>query len=194
MKNVLKRLESSPLVRKKIPNSAATMTQYLGYRLHNGENINAYLVHESLFYEEFVESLMELKGAQADIMKDLETIDETSESKSESAGGDSRPAYRRVPAEEPAAEQPQPAGDERPGQVPPSGQAQPSARGAGSQRARSLRSVQSQHGLNMADSFILNQFRGWRLLSGAALSSEECGDPFWHQRRISWTMTPFLQP
>ena len=73
VKNVLKRLEASPLVRKKIPNSAATMTQYFGYRRHNGENINAYLVRESLFYEEFVESLMELKGTQTDIMKDFET-------------------------------------------------------------------------------------------------------------------------
>ena len=33
--------------------------------------------------------------------------------------------------------------------------------------------MQSQRGLNLADSFILNQLRGWRLLSGAALSSEE---------------------
>ena len=82
------------------------MTQYFGYRRHNGENINAYLVRESLFYEEFVESLMELKGAQGDVMKDLETIDETSESESESAGGDSRPGYKRVPTEEPAADLP----------------------------------------------------------------------------------------
>jgi hypothetical protein len=62
---------------------------------------------------------------------------------------------------------------ERPGGAQPSGQVPPSPQGGGSRRARSLRNVQTQHGLNLAGSFILNQLRGWRLLSGAALSSEE---------------------
>ena len=70
---MLRKLEQSPLVRKKLPNTAAVMQQYFNYRRNPGESISSYLVRETLFYEEFIEALQDLHdgGAGAFLLDDL---------------------------------------------------------------------------------------------------------------------------
>ena len=150
VQNLLKKLEASPLVRKKLPNSAAVMNQYFNYRRHTGEAISAYLVRESLFYEEFVESLMELYTGSASVMDtfdQLTTVDESSDDEGHASrtGSErkSKGEYQQVPTEE--ADPPEPPGSPMP----------------------------SRRGKGFTDSFILTQLRGWRLLSGAALNPDE---------------------
>ena len=58
-RNLLSKLEQSPLVRKQLPNTAAVLQQYFNYRRQGHENINAYLARESLYY---LEALMALHG------------------------------------------------------------------------------------------------------------------------------------
>eukprot|EP00435_Cladocopium_sp_Y103_P022333 s44_g5.t1 len=62
---MLRKLEQSPLVRKKLPNTAAVMQQYFNYRRNPGESISSYLVRETLFYEEFIEALQDLQDGGA---------------------------------------------------------------------------------------------------------------------------------
>ena len=57
----LKKLSKSPLVRRKLPNTAAVMQQYFGFRREPAETIPHFLVRESLHFEEFVEALHLLK-------------------------------------------------------------------------------------------------------------------------------------
>ena len=61
---LLKKLAASPLVRKNLPNTQAIMNQYFTYRRLPGESIANYLVRESLYYEEFTESLGALHDEQ----------------------------------------------------------------------------------------------------------------------------------
>ena len=70
---MLRKLEQSPLVRKKLPNTAAVMQQYFNYRRNPGESISSYLVRETLFYEEFIEALQDLHdgGAGAFLLDDI---------------------------------------------------------------------------------------------------------------------------
>ena len=57
---LLQRLSQSPLVRKNLPNTQAILNQYFNYKRHQGESIANYLVRETLYFEEFTESLMAL--------------------------------------------------------------------------------------------------------------------------------------
>ncbi|CAJ1445095.1 unnamed protein product [Effrenium voratum] len=66
---LLQRLAASPLVRKNLPNTSAIMNQYFTYKRFQQESIANYLVRESLYYEEFVESLMALKDEQIMVKK-----------------------------------------------------------------------------------------------------------------------------
>ena len=61
---LLQRLAESPLVRKNLPNTSAVLNQYFNYKRYPQESIANYLVRESLYYEEFSESLMALKDEQ----------------------------------------------------------------------------------------------------------------------------------
>ncbi|CAK8992066.1 Novobiocin biosynthesis protein H [Durusdinium trenchii] len=141
VQNLLSKLEQSPLVRKQLPNTAAVLQQYFNYRRQGHENINAYLVRESLYYEEFLEALMALHGGHQD---HAGLLDPGSSSSSSESPSPSSPASKGG-----------------------SKGSRPDGSRPGSARAG------DPPGLSITDSFILTQLRGWRLLSGAALSSEE---------------------
>ena len=64
VQTLLKRLAASPLVRKNLPNTSAILNQYFQYKRYPQESIANFLVRESLYYEEFVESLMALMDEQ----------------------------------------------------------------------------------------------------------------------------------
>lgn len=61
----LQRLAKSPLVRRSLPNAAATMTQYFAFKRIPNESISSFLVRETLTYEEFSEALARLKEERA---------------------------------------------------------------------------------------------------------------------------------
>ncbi|CAL1146255.1 unnamed protein product, partial [Cladocopium goreaui] len=147
----------------------------------SAESIANFLVRESLYYEEFVESLLALKDEQqGGTMKDVFDFSESSSSSdedgkddddddkksrkskaSEGKTSDAKGSYKRVPTEEPSQHRGPRGGDSVPGDSP-----------HGS-RPFSRRAPPSLAGLGSFDSFILKQLRGWRLLSGACLSAEE---------------------
>ena len=58
VREVLRKLAASMLVRQTLPNAAATCQQYFSFRRDNGEAMNNFLVREVLGYPEFVEALL----------------------------------------------------------------------------------------------------------------------------------------
>ena len=58
VKTLLTQLAESPLVRKNLPNTSAVLNQYFNYKGFPNETIANYLVRESLYFEEFNESLL----------------------------------------------------------------------------------------------------------------------------------------
>ncbi|CAE7327870.1 unnamed protein product, partial [Symbiodinium necroappetens] len=59
-KLLLRRLASSPLVRRTLPNAAAICQQYFSFRRQPAESIGNFLVRETLVHEEFVEAIIRL--------------------------------------------------------------------------------------------------------------------------------------
>ena len=57
----LRKLSASPLVRRSLPNAAATMNEYFNFKRRPGESISSFLVREGLGFEEFQEALLQLK-------------------------------------------------------------------------------------------------------------------------------------
>ena len=57
----MRKLAGSPLVRRSLPNAAAIMAQYFGFKRHPGEQITTFLVRETLGFEEFQEALLRLR-------------------------------------------------------------------------------------------------------------------------------------
>ena len=57
----LRKLASSPLVRRSLPNAAAIMSQYFQFRRGWQESIASFLVRETLGFEEFVVALYLLR-------------------------------------------------------------------------------------------------------------------------------------
>ena len=57
---LLRKLASSPLVRRTLPNTAAILQQYLSFKRRPGESMANFLVRETLGYEEFAEALQRL--------------------------------------------------------------------------------------------------------------------------------------
>ena len=58
---MLRRLAASPLVRRSLPNAAATMSAYFMFQRRPGESIAQFLVRETLGFEDFQEALLQLK-------------------------------------------------------------------------------------------------------------------------------------
>ena len=56
-----------PLVRKTLPNTAAILQQYLGFKRQTGESMANFLVRETLGYEEFSEALIRLWEEQTGV-------------------------------------------------------------------------------------------------------------------------------
>ena len=59
---LLQRLSASPLVRRSLPTAAAIMSEYFGFKRRPQEHIGAFLVRETLGFEEFSEALLHLKA------------------------------------------------------------------------------------------------------------------------------------
>eukprot|EP00435_Cladocopium_sp_Y103_P045951 s2000_g13.t1 len=142
------------------------MNQYFQYKRFPNESIANYLVRESLYFEEFNESLIALKEEQeGGFSQDL--FDFSDSSSSEDAEDDTSTkkskGYKPVPTSEPSPTgKPAPSDGGKPSEGAPS--VGRSSRGARPPLAPTLSST---------DSFILKQLRGWRLLSGACLTAEE---------------------
>lgn len=175
VKILLSKLSQSPLVRKSVPNAASIMGQYFAFRRNPGEAISSFLIREALHYEEFRECLVRLSEEKQGISPEahgfgLPSLDEESSDtedlpeEQESGGKSSQKAsregaspgistrrglYERIPQRDPH-ERAQPPGLHQPDP----GDAM----------------------LSVADSFILGQLRGWRLLTSASLTSNEWRD------------------
>ena len=160
LKLFIGKLAASPLVRRKLPNTAAVMNQYFQFRRHQNESISNFLVRESLHYEEFVEALLLLKD-EKEGKQETFFIPEEDDTEDEEESDTHQQGYRRVPTTEEGG----------------SPSLSTKGKGKGSEAA-SQRSVGAASGAapvaaDSLDSFILEQLRGWRLLTAAALSPEE---------------------
>ena len=109
----LKKLSKSPLVRRKLPNTAAVMQQYFGFRREPAETIPHFLVRESLHFEEFVEALHLLKQEKDGTMDEAfipnleeEEDDDDDDGETQSPTPKKKSDYKPVPAEDPDDSQP----------------------------------------------------------------------------------------
>ncbi|CAE7252767.1 unnamed protein product [Symbiodinium sp. CCMP2592] len=193
----LQRLAASPLVRKNLPNAAAICNQYFAFQRRAGENISSFLVRESLVHEEFCEAIIRLHEDRLGISQESRDFgipaeepydwsdeawngpswwtddwDEDAPSGGERAGGADEET-----AAEPTADAPSPTA--APGSSPshaggdrsPTRPASVSAKEPGEEKA-----PQAIDELAIADSFIMEVLRGWRLLQAAGLTAEEKRD------------------
>ena len=60
-RGVLTYLQRLAKVRRSLPNAAATMTQYFGFKRMPNESISSFLVRETPSFEEFQEALSRLR-------------------------------------------------------------------------------------------------------------------------------------
>ena len=189
---LLRRLASSPLVRKTLPNTAAIMQQYLGFKRRPGEGMATFLVRETLGYEEFAEALMRLWEEHTGVDPLAGDFglprDEARDSWSQWYGYGDWHDYDYDPTS--TTPEPHPDQDLRHDQAEdgataerPEGQASPASAPSGPrnvQQAPSVASAEAQTGgvteMALADSFIMQVLRGWRLLQAASLSPEETRD------------------
>ena len=155
---LIAKLQASPLVRKQLPNTAAVMSQYFNYKRRPYEPIQDFLVREALFFEEFTEALLGLQGGQPDLSIFDLVHDDDDEDETDGSTTGRRDGYRRVPTADGDADGAIPTAKAKSAPTSPA--------------ARSQRSTRPPQ-LSATDSFILTQLRGYRLLAGAALTSEE---------------------
>ena len=181
VKVLLSKLQSSPLVRKSLPNAAAIMGQYFAFRRNRGENISGFLIREALHYEEFRECLIRLKedqlgrGPEANGFG-LPVVNEDDSEDTQDADARSSPAVARPRTTEAGAASP---ASERPTSERPTSERPDSVRYSRVPTEVSTVVVTpavDETVLSITDSFILEQLRGWRLLTSASLSSDEWRD------------------
>jgi len=190
-KELLRRLAASPLVRRSLPNAAAICQQYFAFKRYPNEPMHAFLVRESLGYQEFVGIQQQDKdfGLPDDPEPsgydyewwDREGWDDADwEPPPEPQEGDTEPRDGPGEAQERPERPPQPRGDSG---SPHGGSSHgrtpdgrpPSLRSFGVQPSRGG----IQDGINelsLADSFVLGVLRGFRLLQAAGLSPEDKRD------------------
>lgn len=162
VKVLLTKLSQSPLVRKSLPNAATIMGQYFAFKRGRNEPISTFLIREALHYEEFRECLVHLKEEKLGLGPDrngfgLPQMDDSSETEGVEAATDSTP-----------------------GATSPTREAR-ERRDATEGRSSEYHRIPQQEPeeetvLSMSDSFILEQLRGWRLLTSASLNPEEWRD------------------
>ena len=190
----LQRLAASPLVRQNLPNAAAICQQYFAFKRHDRESIGSFLVRETLVHEEFVEALIRLHEdklglSQEDRDYGLPTIpDDEGYEGSWGWGWGDTVWDSQEPPDEPAVDvDPLPAQPEEPPtepNVPPGATgSSPSHRAEVASQAGSLtrqgqppETPKAVDELSMADSFILEVLRGWRLMQASGLTAEERRD------------------
>ena len=189
-KELLQRLASSPLVRQSLPNAAAICQQYFSFQRRPNENIQGFLVRESLGYTEFVEALTRLHEDKLGIRqedKDFGLPEDESEAgeadgswdgswewhawDNDGASPQSHHSRFGLSAVEPL-------GDDYEQRDQP--EHSPFGRGAASPSRHSVGVQPSQTGgtnsLSFTDSFVLGVLRGFRLLQAAGLSPEDKRD------------------
>ena len=194
--NLLKKLAGSPLVRKTLPNTAAILQQYLGFRRQPGESMANFLVRETLGYEEFSEALIRLWEEQTGIdpaernfglppISEWDWWDDDYEygymGGMDVTTGDAE--HQHDPAATAAAAASPEQGAEPPVSAAPG--SSPSHR-VGAASEHSAPGPESDPGkpkipqdvseVSLADSFIMGVLRGWRLLKAASLTPEETRD------------------
>ena len=186
-KELLQRLASSPLVRQSLPNAAAICQQYFSFQRRPNENIQGFLVRESLGYTEFVEALMRLHEDKLGIKqeeKDFGLPNEDAEDDYEGNGcwewyswedDGASPQSRHSRFGLSAVEYP---GDDQEQRDQP--EHSPFGRRVGTPSRHSVGVQPSQaagaSGLSFTDSFVLGVLRGFRLLQAAGLSAEDKRD------------------
>lgn len=194
---MLRRFASSPLVRRSLPNAAATMSSYFMFQRRPGESIAQFLVRETLGFEEFQEALLQLKEEKdgispADRLFELPeiTTSETSDKGERYYNPWHRDQRWRDWEETPFEEQVEQTVDAPEGyaavpQTSDAGEEAAPHSPAGSpnrtrqtQRSPSRKTEQQRmiDGLGPMDSFILDVLRGWRLLVAASLTNDEWRD------------------
>ncbi|CAE7561074.1 unnamed protein product [Symbiodinium sp. CCMP2592] len=189
VKLFLQRLAGSPLVRQNLPNAAATCQQYFAFRRHEREPIGSFLVRETLVHEEFVEALIRLHEdklgvAQEDRDFGLPPVQEEHE-ESWRWWGDTM-WDELDPDDAPPEDEPQPEGSDparRDGPPAATTGSSPSHRAEAGSQAGERSPVESPperpkaiDELSMADSFILEVLRGWRLMQASGLTADERRD------------------
>ncbi|CAE7863759.1 unnamed protein product [Symbiodinium necroappetens] len=201
-KLLLRRLASSPLVRRTLPNAAAICQQYFSFRRQPAESIGNFLVRETLVHEEFVEAIIRLheeKLGVAQDMRDFGLPDDSEWEQSWWEGGSwggpadhgdddyqdaDLPGDRPVPDGDPPTSTGAGQQDHRDDSALPRGAtgSSPSHRPgdsgsqAGSKKGDSGDAKVPLDELSIADSFIMDVLRGWRLLQAAGLNADEKRD------------------
>ncbi|CAE7206830.1 unnamed protein product [Symbiodinium sp. CCMP2592] len=200
-KLLLRRLASSPLVRRTLPNAAAICQQYFSFRRQPAESIGNFLVRETLVHEEFVEAIIRLHEEKLGVAQDMRDFGLPDDSEWETSwweggswgGGDD---YGEDNADgDPPGDSPADDGrlsaDAGPGRADlqddsgqprgatgssPSHRAGDSGSQVGSKKGESPGVKAPLDELSVADSFIMDVLRGWRLLQAAGLNAEEKRD------------------
>ena len=200
---LLQKLAASPLVRRNLPNAAATCSQYFAFRRSHNETIGNFLVRETLVHEEFVEAILRLWEDRQGLSQEQrdfglpEDEDEWGdddwrswnwwsweEEERTEAGDPEHPSSPDAAPEGAEGEAPPP-GTPAPAGEPPRGATgsspsnkpdAPEAFAAAFEPPRSRHEAQTLDELTLADSFIMNVLREWRLLQAAGLSPDETRD------------------
>ena len=195
--NLLRKLNSSPLVRRTLPNTAAILQQYLSFRRRPHEGMATFLVRETLGYEEFAESLLRLweekNGvSQSEVNFGLPPIEDSSwdwwyENYDDDEPHPDEPGDPSEPPRDPVAsagevKTPTKDASASDGAARASAGSSPS-HGEPARRAPSVISAGIQapstmgvNELSVTDSFIMGVLQGWRLLQAACLNPEETRD------------------
>ena len=179
VKILLSKLSQSPLVRKSVPNAASIMGQYFAFKRNPGEAISSFLIREALHYEEFRECLVRLSEEKQGISPEahgfgLPSLDE--ESSDTEDVPDEQESPSRSTRREPQEEQASPGLSTRRGLYERIPQREPRERAQPPGLQHQASSPAGDAMLSVADSFILGQLRGWRLLTSASLTSNEWRD------------------
>ena len=200
---LLQKLAASPLVRRNLPNAAATCSQYFAFRRNPNETIGNFLVRETLVHEEFVEAILRLWEDRQGLSQEQRDFglpeDEEEwtdddwrswnwwswedEERTEAGDPDLLPspdgAAEGVDGEAPPPGTPGPNGEPTRGATGSSPSHRPDGPDPLPPSPESIKDkaeAQTLDELTLADSFIMNVLRGWRLLQAAGLSPDEMRD------------------
>ena len=198
VRDLLQRLAESPLVRRTLPNAAAICQQYFHFKKDPAESMSKFLVREALGYAEFIEALLMLYEDKRGIRQHEKTFDLPEEMPRDDQywrrGWRQDDEYYEPAAEDGAANanddqqdpraRPGDAGDgsiggqspmRRAGGLPSSAGGNSNGGNGGNGNVNDEVFAEPAE-FSLADSFVLNVLRGFRLLQSAGLTSEEKRD------------------